>query len=221
MSDTCRSPDPLEADAPHGQRWTRIAIGLVAVTIAYNVIEGALCVWEGDRADSVALFGFGLDSGIECAAASLTLWRLSLSARGASRARIESGERIVRRFVGGTFLALALYVAARSGLALWSHAAPRESRLGIAVAIASLIVMPALAVAKLRAARELKSSALRAEAKETLVCTYLSFVLLVGLCLDAWLGWWWVDSLAALAMVPWLVKEGREGIRGEECCDED
>ena len=115
---------------------------------------------------------------------------------------------------------LALYVTIQAGWTLWQRAAPEESTLGIIVAAASLIVMPLVSWGKLRAAREIGSAALRAEAKETLACSYLSFTLLVGLVANATVGWWWADPVAALLMVPWLIKEGREGLSGDGCCDD-
>jgi divalent metal cation (Fe/Co/Zn/Cd) transporter len=165
--------------------------------------------------------GFGLDSIIELAAAVALVWRLSVEARGLDRERIEEAEQRVRRFVGFTFLALAAYVVGQAGWTLWAQDAPAESPLGIGLAIASLVIMPLVAWGKLRVADRLGSRALRAEAKETLACSYLSFALLVGLGANAWVGWWWADPAAALLMVPWLIKEGLEGLRGEECCDDD
>jgi divalent metal cation (Fe/Co/Zn/Cd) transporter len=199
--------------------WSRIGLWLVGATLAYNVIEAVVALYSGAVADSIALIGFGLDSGIEVSAAAVLLWRLALEARGVSRARLEDAERRVHRFVGWTFVALALYVTGQSGWALWAREAAAESRVGIALAVASIVVMPLLAWGKLRAAREIGSAALRAEARETLACSYLSFALLLGLSANALAGWWWADPLAAIAMVPWLVKEGREGIRGEACED--
>jgi divalent metal cation (Fe/Co/Zn/Cd) transporter len=175
---------------------------------------------SGAAAGSIALIGFGLDSLIEVSAAAVLLWRLSLETRGVDRHEIERAEHRVRRFVGGTFLALAAYVTAQAGVTLWTRAAPEESLVGIALAAASLVVMPLVAWGKLRAAREIGSAALRAEAKETLACSYLSFALLIGLAANAAAGWWWADPAAALAMVPWLVREGLEGIRGETCDDD-
>lgn len=201
-------------------RWPRIALWLVGGTLAYNVLEAAVAIWSGLRAESIALVGFGLDSVIETAAAGVLLWRLGLEARGAAPERLEPAERRVHRFVGGTFIALAFYVLGQSGWSLWRHEAAGESVVGIVLAAASLVIMPLVAWGKLRAARELGSGALRAEARETLACSYLSFTLLVGLALNAALGWWWADPLAALLMVPWLVKEGLEGLRGERCDDE-
>lgn len=201
-----------------GQRdWARIGLWLVGATLAYNVVEAVIALASGAAADSIALVGFGLDSGIEVVAASLLLWRLSLETRRADGDRLERAERRVHRFVGATFLLLALYVSAQAGWTLWTRDAPQESVVGIALATASLVIMPLVSWGKLRAAREIGSAALRAEAKETLACSYLSLALLVGLVANAAGGWWWADPVAALAMVPWLIREGREGIRGERC----
>jgi divalent metal cation (Fe/Co/Zn/Cd) transporter len=200
--------------------WARIGLWLVAATLAYNVIEAGIALWAGSEAESIALLGFGLDSLIECAAAGVLLWRLSLEARGVDAHTLAHAERRVHRFVGATFLALAAYVTLQSAASLWLRSAPEESWLGIALAGASLVLMPLLAWGKLRAAREIGSAALRAEAKETLACSYLSFALLLGLGANASVGWWWADPAAALAMVPWLVHEGREGVRGERCEDD-
>jgi divalent metal cation (Fe/Co/Zn/Cd) transporter len=210
-------PDTRGANADSA-RWMRRALWLVGLTMAYNALEAVVALWAGERAHSVSLLGFGLDSVIELAAALALFWRLSREWSGADPAAVERNERLVHRFVGGTFVALAVYVTAQAGWTLYTRAAPQESGVGIALAAASLVVMPLVSVAKLRAARVLGSRALRAEALETLACSYLSGVLLLGLGAHAWLGWWWMDPLAALAMVPWLVKEGREGLRGEDCC---
>jgi divalent metal cation (Fe/Co/Zn/Cd) transporter len=185
--------------------------------MAYNVLEGVVAVWAGLHARSIALVGFGLDSFIECAAATALLWRLGIETRGTDPELIERSERRVHRFVGGTFLALALYVLIQAGSTLWHHVAVEESIVGILLAGASLVVMPLVSWGKLRAAKALGSAALRAEAKETLACAYLSLTLLLGLVANALAGWWWADPVAALLMVPWLVKEGREGVRGEYC----
>lgn len=226
-STTAVRPEPAEhrtsagnraPDAADQRRWQRIALWLVGATLAYNVLEGVIALWSGVVAGSISLVGFGLDSYIEVAAALALFWRLSHSLRGEDGADAERRERLVHRFVGGTFVALALYVTAQAGWTLWSRAAPEESLVGIALAVASLVVMPLVAWGKLRAAGHIGSAALRAEAKETLACSYLSFVLLLGLGLNAALGWWWADPAAALLMVPWLVKEGREGLSGDGCC---
>jgi divalent metal cation (Fe/Co/Zn/Cd) transporter len=200
--------------------WARIGLWLVAATLAYNVAEGAIALWAGIRAGSIALVGFGLDSYIECAAATVLLWRLTIEHHGAPPEAIERSEQRVHRFIGATFIALALYVLGQAGWTLWAREASEESLVGIFLALASLVIMPLVAWGKLHAAQAINSTALRAEAKETLACSYLSFTLLLGLVANAAAGWWWADPLAALLMVPWLVKEGVEGLRGEHCGEE-
>ncbi|MCF8106010.1 MAG: cation transporter [Desulfohalobiaceae bacterium] len=185
--------------------------------MAYNLLEGIVALWAGLRAGSIALIGFGLDSYIECAAATALFWRLTVEARGAKHEAIEHSERVVQRFVGGTFLALTLYVVIQASWMLLGQEAARESLIGMVLAGVSLLVMPLVAWGKLYAARNIGSSALRAEAKETLACSYLSLTLLLGLVANAVAGWWWADPLAALLMVPWLIKEGLEGLRAGEC----
>jgi divalent metal cation (Fe/Co/Zn/Cd) transporter len=150
-------------------------------------------------------------------AAAALFGRLGIEARWASPERVERSERRVHRFVGGTFLALALYVLIQAGWTLFKRETAHESLIGILLAGVSLVVMPLVAWGKLHAATAIGSSALRAEAKETLACSYLSLTLLLGLVANALAGWWWADPVAALLMVPWLVKEGVEGIRGESC----
>jgi divalent metal cation (Fe/Co/Zn/Cd) transporter len=184
--------------------------------MGYNIIEAVVALWSGHRAESIALIGFGLDSLIEIAAGGVLLWRMTVQLRGAEEERVERAERRVRRFVGGTFFALAAYVAIESLWTLWTREAPAGSVIGIALAIASLIIMPIIALGKMRTAEAMGSKALRAEAKETLACSYLSFTLLVGLALNALAGWWWADPVAALLMVPWLIHEGKEGFEEEE-----
>jgi divalent metal cation (Fe/Co/Zn/Cd) transporter len=197
--------------SPPPRDWARIGLWLVAVTLAYNVIEAGIALWSGFRANSIALVGFGLDSVIECAAAGMLFWRLSVETRGLGHEALQAAEQRVRRFVGLTFLLLAAYVIGQAAWTLWQRDPPGESLIGMILAVASLVIMPLVAWGKLVAAREIESRALRAEAKETLACSYLSFTLLVGLGMNAALGWWWADPVAALLMVPWLVKEGLEG----------
>lgn len=194
----------------------RIAYRLVVATMAYNAIEAGVALASGIIARSVALVGFGLDSVIELAAAAVLLWRLRLERQGAEKESVEKTERRVHLFVGMTFLLLAAYVGFEAVWTLRNHEAAAESIVGIVLAAASLVLMPLISWGKLRAAAEIGSGALRAEAKETLACSYLSFTLLLGLVCNAAAGWWWADPLAALLMVPWLVREGVEGIRGED-----
>jgi divalent metal cation (Fe/Co/Zn/Cd) transporter len=208
--------DSQPSAAPRSDRWSAIALRLVVATMAYNGLEAAVALWSGFRSGSIALVGFGFDSVIELAAAGALLWRLQVEARGASHEQVEATEQRVLRFIGVTFLALAVYVSAEAVLSLWQRERPDESSIGIALAIASLVVMPLVAWGKFRAAHALRSESLRAEAKETLACSYLSLTLLVGLVANAVAGWWWADPAAALLMVPWLVAEGAEGVRGED-----
>jgi len=187
----------------------RTAKLLLAVTIAYNLIEGVVGLWAGLAAGSIALVAFGADSYLELAAASLVLWRLTV----VDGDRAELIETRIRRFIGWTFLLLA---AAVVGQAAWNLAAREgadESWLGIGIAIASVTVMPVVALLKLRVAARSDVPSLAAEAKETLACSYLSVTLLVGLVANALLGWWWLDSTTALLLVPWLIREGLEGVR--------
>jgi divalent metal cation (Fe/Co/Zn/Cd) transporter len=211
---------PLSSSASpraHTRHWRRIGLWLVGATMAYNVLEGVVALWAGLQAGSIALVGFGFDSFIECAAATALFWRLGVEAKGADPETIERSERRVQRFIGGTFLALALYVLIQAGWTLWRQEVVTESLVGIILAVASLVIMPLVAWGKLRTANAIGSAALRAEAKETLACSYLSLTLLLGLVANAIAGWWWADPVAAFCMVPWLVKEGMEGVRGEHC----
>lgn len=205
-----------EPKAHESARWLRRAQLLVLATAAYNAIEAVIAIWAGFAAASIALVGFGFDSIIELAAAAVVLWRLRVEASGAAEERVESAEARVHRFVGITFFLLAIYVLFEAGSRLWTRELAEESMIGIALAIASLIIMPLIAFAKLRAAAALQSDALRAEAKETLACAYLSFTLLAGLVANAALGWWWADPAAAVMMVPWLVREGREAFEDDD-----
>lgn len=205
------------AAAPRvGRDWARIGLWLVVATLGYNVLEAVVALWSGLHAHSVALVGFGLDSVIECAAAGVLLWRLWIEKSGADQETVDRTEHRVHRFVGVTFLLLATYVAAQAGWTLWTAEAPHESWVGIALAITSLVFMPLVSWGKLRAGREIGSAALRAEARETLACSYLSFALLLGLVANAAAGWWWADPVAALVMVPFIFREAREAYEGEE-----
>jgi divalent metal cation (Fe/Co/Zn/Cd) transporter len=217
MNPTIRPHPGSSVPPPASRHWRRIGLWLVGATMAYNVLEGVVALWAGLHAGSIALVGFGFDSFIECAAAAALFWRLGIEARGADPETIERSETRVRRFVGGTFLALALYVLVQAGWTLWEQAVVSESFIGIILAVASLVIMPLVAWGKLHAAKAIGSAALRAEAKETLACSYLSLTLLLGLVVNAAAGWWWADPVAALLMVPWLVKEGLEGLGGEYC----
>lgn len=187
-------------------------------TILYNGIEAVIALLFGYMAESIALVGFGFDSLIEISASGLMVWRLVVELKGSAPEVIERTERMVHRFVGWTFFALSAYITYESVTAIYAQEAPQESLIGIIIATLSLLIMPALAWGKLKAADKLNSSALRAEAKETIACSILSLILLVGLAANATVGWWWADPIAGLLMIPWLVKEGLAGIKGEGCC---
>lgn len=191
---------------------------LTWLTLLYNLGEAGLSLTASVMAGSVALMAFGVDSTIEMLASSAALWRLYSDA---DQVRRERSERVALRIIGSSFLVLAAYVAYQSIRVLWQAAAPEESMLGIVVAAAAVIVMPVLARAKTRVALAMRSGALHAEAKQTMLCTYLSAILLGGLVLNATLGWWWADPLAALIMTPIIAREGWDAVRGRPCpcCD--
>jgi divalent metal cation (Fe/Co/Zn/Cd) transporter len=184
------------------------------LTIGWNLVEAAVAVGAGLVAGSAALVGFGFDSLIESTSGGALLWRLS------SDEDSERREKIALRLVGASFLLLAAYVAFDAGKSLIYGEPPDESYAGIALAAVSLAVMPVLARAKRRVAAGLGSRALQADSRQTDICAYLSAILLGGLLLNALFGWWWADPAAALVMVPIIVKEGVEALRGETCCDE-
>jgi divalent metal cation (Fe/Co/Zn/Cd) transporter len=185
-------------------------------TIAWNSLEGLVGVVSGAMAGSVSLVGFGVDSFIEVTSGAALLWRM---AADTDRCLRERREVQTLRIVGLCFLALAAYVGVDAIWNLWSRSPASPSNAGIALAVASLIAMPILSRAKRRVARGLGSGAMHADARQTEFCTYLSAILLGGLLLNALLGWWWADSIAALVMTPIIAKEGLDGLRGRACCD--
>ena len=185
-------------------------------TIAWNSLEGLIAVIAGTIAGSISLVGFGIDSFIEVTSGATLLWRMTVDAEVQSR---ERNERLSLRIVGICFLALAVYVAYEGVSDLIGKKAPEHSIPGLALACVSLIVMPILSRAKRRVANELGSAAMDADARQTDFCVYLSAILLMGLLLNATLGWWWADPVAALIMTTIIAKEGIEGVKGEACRD--
>ena len=185
-------------------------------TIAWNTLEGLVAIAAGAIAGSVSLVGFGIDSFIEVTSGAALLWRMSADADERRRERIE---RITLRIVGACFLALAVYVGYEAASDLLRKKAPEHSLPGIILACVSLVVMPLLSRAKRGVASNLKSAAMRADAKQTQFCTYLSAILLGGLVLNAAFNLWWADPVAGLLMVPIIAQEGVEGLRGDTCCD--
>ena len=184
-------------------------------TIVYNSLEGLIALAAGFLSGSIALVGFGFDSALEVTSGAALLWRLGADAQERTR---ERNEAAALRIVGICFVLLAVYVTYDAVQSLVSREAPQRSLTGIVLAVASLVVMPLLAHAKRRVAGHIASAALTADARQTQLCTYLSAILLVGLLLNAVLGWWWADPVAALAMVPIIAKEGWDALRGRTCC---
>jgi divalent metal cation (Fe/Co/Zn/Cd) transporter len=205
---------PVTPAGPDAQRRSllgrRIRL-LVAATITYNVIEAVIAITAGTAADSTALIGFGLDSVIEVSSAAAVAWQFAGSDP-------EKREKTALRIIAISFFALAAYVTAESVRALLGGAEAAHSTVGIVLAAVSLAIMPGLSYAQRRTGRELGSRTAVADSKQTLLCTYLSAVLLVGLLLNSLFGWSWADPIAALVIAAVAIKEGREAWRGDACC---
>jgi divalent metal cation (Fe/Co/Zn/Cd) transporter len=193
----------------------RRGLRLNYLTIGYNTLEAIVALAAGVAAGSIALIGFGVDSVIEVTASLAAQWRLRADLDPVRRERVE---HFTVRIIGGTFLALAAYVAYESINTLVAREEPDGSVIGVILLTVSVIVMPLLARAKRRVAGALGSRALTADVTQTSLCAYLSVIALAGVALNTLLGWWWADPLAALAMVPIIVREGVEGLRGETAC---
>jgi divalent metal cation (Fe/Co/Zn/Cd) transporter len=196
---------------PRGEVLARRIRLLVAATITYNVVEAVVALAEGTRVSSSALIGFGLDSVIEVSSAAAIAWQFSAKDP-------ETREKTALRFIAFSFFALAAYVTVDAVLSLLGVGEPQPSLIGIVLAAASLVVMPVLSLAQRRAGRELGSVSAVADSKQTLLCTYLSAALLVGLVLNALVGWSWADPVAALVIAAIAVREGRNAWRGDPCC---
>jgi len=193
-------------------------IRLSYATIGYNSLEAIASLIAGLLAGSVALTGFGIDSLIEVSASGAAQWRLRSDLDQARRFRSET---ITHRFVAVCLLALGAYVAVDSAKTLWLRERPERTIAGIVILSMSVVVMPLLARAKLKVASGMQSGALRAEARQTSLCAYLSGIALAGVLLNTTLGWWWADPVAALGMVPIIVSEGLDGLHSqpsEQCC---
>ncbi|MFI2207563.1 cation transporter [Streptomyces sp. NPDC020192] len=202
-------PDP----ARRGALARRIRL-LVAATISYNAVEAAVALTAGTLASSTALIGFGLDSVIEVSSAATVAWQFSAREHAVRAAR----EKTALRIIALSFFALAAYVTVDAVRSLTGTGEATRSLPGIVLAALSLVVMPVLSAAQRRAGRELGSASAVADSKQTLLCTYLSAVLLVGLVVNAVSGWSWADPLAALVIAAVAVKEGRDAWCGEGCC---
>ncbi len=198
---------PEETRVVHIQAGRRIEY----LTIVWTSVEAIIGIIAGLIAGSVALIGFGIDSVIEVASSSVLLWRLS------DRSGAERREEIAHRLVGISFFILAAYISFDALHDLIAHRPPHSSYFGIAYAGACIIVMPLLARAKRRIAFQLNSNALHADSHQSDICTHLSVILIIGLALNALLGWWWADPLAALIMIQIIIREGFSGLRNESC----
>jgi divalent metal cation (Fe/Co/Zn/Cd) transporter len=190
-------------------RFERVARWLLSGTLAYNVFEGLIAIASGLRAGSLVLVAFGADSYLEVAASAVVLWRLSI------RDEHEAAERRAQRVIGVTFLLLSAAIAVEAAVSLEAHEQANTSLLGIALLAASVVFMPVLSLAKLWAAARAQLPALAAESRESVACAYLSLTALTGLLATAALRWWWLDSVAALLMIPWLLNESRECLQAE------
>jgi divalent metal cation (Fe/Co/Zn/Cd) transporter len=184
---------------------------LVAGTIGYNMVEAVVALAAGTVASSIALIGFGLDSVIEVSSAAAVAWQFSAEDP-------QRRERTALRIIAGSFFALAAYVAVEAVRSLLGAGEAERSTVGIALVAVSVVVMPVLSSAQRRAGTELGSASAVADSKQTLLCTYLSAAVLVGLVLNALLGWWWADPVAALVVAALAVREGRNAWKGRLCC---
>ncbi|MFV0633269.1 cation diffusion facilitator family transporter [Demequina sp.] len=189
-------------------RRIRIIVGL---TIAYNAIEAVIALSAGAAASSSALLGFGLDSIVEVGSAAIVAWQFTA-------ADPRRRERLAMRLIAYSFFALAALVGFEALRSLVTGSEPDGSPVGIALAALSLAVMPTVSYLERKAGRELGSATAIADSRQTLICAYLSAALLVGLVLNAWLGWWWADPAAALVIAGFAVREGREAWKGDGCC---
>jgi cation diffusion facilitator family transporter len=210
----CESRAPGVTD-PLARRW---AWGLTAATIGWNSLEAVIAIVGGILAGSIALVGFGLDSVVEVASAVVIVWRLTRI--NTDREGQERAERRAVRLIALSFYGIAAYVtvdAASTLLGLRDE--PQHSPLGLAITALSLVVMPTLAWAKRRVAARLSSVALRADAAQTQLCTYLSAVVLLGLAANALLNWWWMDPVAGIVVAVLALREGREAWTSGELCD--
>src|SRR5947199_6548920 len=198
------------------------ALLLTYITLGWMTIEGAASLLLGWASKSLLLEAFGIDSVVELFSAAVLLWRLKVEASGrATLQHVDLVERRAARLVGYSLCALVAYVVLNSGYGLFIAKRvtdTHESAWGILIGLVSKIGMPILAGYKLKVAARLNSRALRADAIEAITCGYLSIVLMVGLAATWLFGWWWLDSVAALALIPFLIKEGRTAISGTECC---
>lgn len=197
--------------AADSARWRRTALALAWATIVWNSLEAIIAIASGAEAGSIALIGFGLNSIVEVGSAIVVLWQFS-------GADVEREQRALK-LIAGSFFVFAAYVAGQAVWDLIARSQPAESVPGILLAALSLAVMPGLAISKRRVGRQMSSRTVVADSGQTMPCSYLSAILLIGLLASSTLGWWWADPIAALVIAALAVSEGREAWRGEVCCD--
>lgn len=207
----------IQIEREHRAGEVRRGRRLEYLTIGWNSLEGIAAIGAGLLAGSIALVGFGFDSLIEVSSGAALLWRLHMD----EPEKRERAERIALRLVGISFLLLAGYIGFDAIKSLLKREPPEVSYLGITIAALSLVVMPLLARAKRKVATSIDSRAMHADSRQTDLCAYLSAILLGGLIVNAILGWWWADPVAALVMIPIIAKEGIEAVRGEACRDDE
>lgn len=199
----------------------RLGIWIELASLLWMIVEASVAIGIGFATHSVSLQGFGIDSVIELIAGSVLLWRLVLEQRGGSFEAVEQAERRASWVVAMSLFALALYIIGDSIFSVLTRSRPESSSWGIGLAIAAAIIMPVLWRGKLHVARRIGSTALKADAVCSVTCAYMSLALLAGLLLNALLGWWWADPLAALVLIYFIVQEGREALHeartGENC----
>ncbi|OJX78848.1 cation transporter [Leifsonia sp. 71-9] len=204
MTDTHTQPNPRRGLLERRIRW------IVAATIGYNLIEAVIAIVAGSAASSAALVGFGLDSTIEVLSAAAVAWQFT-------RRDPERWEKATLRVIAIAFFALAAYVTVSSLLTLLARVEVHHSPVGIVLTAVSVVVMPFLSFAERRAGRELGSATAVADSKQTLICTYLSAAVLIGLLLNTLFGWWWADAIAGLVIVVFAIREGVEAWKGDAC----
>lgn len=188
----------------------RLGVWIEVATIVWMTVEAGVAITVGVATRSVSLQGFGLDSVVELIAGGILLWRLLVERRGGSVERVEQAERRAEWVTAVSLFALAAYIVGDSGWTLLTRTRPEASWWGVGLAIAAVLVMPLLWQGKLRVAQRIGSAALKADAACSMTCAYMALTVLVGLALNRAFGWWWADPLAALGLVYFLVREGRE-----------
>ena len=219
MAEDCRGKETSgTTDALKRAALIQRAFRLEWLTIIWMMVETAVAIGAGLAAHSLLLLAFGIDSVIEIVSAGVLIWRLSVELRR-GRAFSEAAERSASRIAGALLFALALYVIAGAAWGLWQHQRAEFSTPGLILTVAAIPIMYVLSRQKLAVAQQLGSRALRADAIESITCGWLSFVVVIGLVAQLASGAWWVDSAASLAIVYFVIEEGREAWNGGECCD--